>query len=61
MTPLIGFLLGFGTLFFKDMAGYRKAKKEDPNAKFDWVLAFCMWASGGIAGVGLGAGFENAG
>jgi hypothetical protein len=56
---LLTIITGTASAAAIDLGAFRRAKKRDANAKFDWGIAVPCWFLGGLIGLGAGAGFTE--
>lgn len=58
---LAGAVSGFTAAFVTDLHSWSKSTpKGEPNAPFDWGLAFKRWVAGAVSGAAAAAGWNVA-
>lgn len=51
---LISVIAGTASAAVIDLTAYRRARKRDPKATFDWAIAIPCWFLGGLIGLPVG-------
>lgn len=56
---LLTIITGTASAAAADLGSFRRARKRDKDARFDWGIAVPCWLLGGLIGLGAGAGFTE--
>lgn len=51
---LVSIIAGTASAAVIDLTAYRRARKRDKEATFDWGIAIPCWFLGGLVGLGVG-------
>jgi len=54
-------LVGILPAVLVDLRSFSNARRENPSARFDFVLALTNWMMGGVSGLGVGLGIDAMG